>query len=157
MKPWTQTRRAQRHLQPRSRPRRPPQPASRTAMLYDRPTRSTRGHESGSLPTHSPAPHLRLSYPLTDSSTGTPSPRHLPPSHLCHTPTHLPRRRPTPHLSTAPTLSTGTGNTIHPPETSIHSSIPASRIWERRQANRESKSSTNALGRRRNTAGAFHR
>lgn len=144
--------------------RRPPQLATHTATLTDphKPTQTTGGQESRLLtPSHAPRRHL--SFPTATGLTGTPSPRRLLPSLRSPAQTPLLFLHIFPLLYIAPFPCTETGSstkasalTSHPRATSTLCSTPVSQC----QAGMEEEEllrSTDALGRRRSTAGASHR
>lgn len=160
-------RRALMHLLQMSCPR-PPQLAAHAVTLTDphKPIQSIGDQESHPLiPCCAPPRHPSC---LTATAlTGTLSLRHLLPSLLSPAQTPPPPLHLFPLLSTAPAPCTPTGTSTqasapksHQSATSTHYSIPTSRIWELNQAGMEGEDllrSTDALGRRRSTAGASHR
>lgn len=160
--------RALTHLLLRSHPQRPPLLVSHAAMVTDphKPIQSMGEQESHPLaPSH--ATHRHPSRPAATGLTGTPSPRRLLPSLLSPAQTPLPLLHLFPLLFTAPAPCTETGTSTrasaprsHQPATPTRCSTPTSHTWESNQAGMEEEEllrCTDALGRRRSTAGASHR
>lgn len=163
-------RRRLRSLLLRRLPRQPPQLETRTATLATgrKPIRSTGGQESEPrLLTSSHALPRHLSYPTATGLTGTPSPRRLLPSLRSPAPTPRPSRHPfrIPSGAQAPRTEKGSSKrasapTSHPPATSTLCSTPATHTWGWSRAVMEEElllRSSDALGRRRSTAGASRR
>lgn len=148
---------------------RPTQLTSHTTTLTDPHKQIQNVGELGEshLLTPSHVPHRHPSCPTATGLTGTLSLHRLLPSLVYPTRTPLLRLRLFPPLFTgpAPCTSTGTPTQVsvlrsRQPATSTHFNILTSPIWELNRAGMEEEDHlkfTDALGRRRSTAGASHR